>query len=530
VGSIRASVAAIVAAAALFAVPAAASAGVIPTDKGPVRGTSTAGENEYLGIPYAAPPVGDLRWRPPQAATRWRTPLDASHFANHCPQKGSPYGAPSVSEDCLYLNIYTPSTGKKGKGHAKNLPVMVWIHGGAFLNGASDDYDPVRLVQKGIVVVTINYRLGALGFLAHPALTAEGGGSSSNYGLMDQQAALGWVNRNIRKFGGDAQNVTIFGESAGGFSVLAHLVSPGSAGLFERAISQSGSYGLSNPSLSTAETQGTATAQGVGCGAAADVLACLRAASPSELNAALPLPTGELTPPVDGRVLPKTLGAAIASGEFNRVPVVEGSTHDEFALFYKSAIEDALFNGKPPDAALYVLIVPVFVDTLDIGKSAGSILAQYPLSNYGNSVGAALTAIGTDVLFSCPGRRVAQEVSRYVPAFAYEFNDPNAYNIFGLPPSNFPYGSYHATELPSLFDSTTYGGHAPFTPAQEQLSAAMVDYWTQFARSGNPNSSATPAWPGYQQATDIYQSLQPPTPQPTAGFAADHKCSFWDAP
>jgi para-nitrobenzyl esterase len=515
----------------------AASAGVIPTDKGPVRGTSTAFVNEYLGIPYAAPPAGDLRWRPPQPVERWHGPRDATHFANHCPQKASPFGSSSVSEDCLYLNVYGPKSitddkgkSKHGKGHLKNLPVMFWIHGGGFVNGESDDYDPTRLVQKGTVVVTINYRLGALGFLAHPALTAEGGGSSSNYGLMDQQAALRWVRRNIGRFGGDPANVTIFGESAGGFSVLAHVVSPLSTGLFNRAIAQSGAYGLTGPSLSTAETQGTNLAQSVGCSSAADVLACLRATPASTLNQNLQVPTGEITPPVDGRVLPKRLGEAIANGEFNRVPVMEGSTHDEFALFYKTAIEDALFAGKPPDPALYIFIVPLFVDTLQLGKNPGLVLQEYPLSNYENKVGLALTAMGTDAIFACPGRRVAQGASQYVPAFAYEFNDRNAPNLFNLPPTNFPYGAYHATELPYLFDSTTFGGHAPFTPQQEQLSAAMIKYWTQFARSGSPNGAGVPQWPAYTAANDTYQSLEPPAPKPETGFAADHHCAFWDAP
>jgi para-nitrobenzyl esterase len=313
--------------------------------------------------------------------------------------------------------------------------------------------------------------------------------------------------------------------------VLAHLVSPLSAGLFQRAITQSGAYGLHGPSLSTAEVQGTTIAQSVGCGSAADVLACLRATPVSTLSQNLQLPTGEITPPVDGRVLPKMLGEAIANGEINRVPVIEGSTHDEFSLFYKTAIEDALFAGIPPAPALYVLIVPTFVDTLQLGKDAGSIFQQYPLGNYENKIGLALTAIGTDVLFSCPGRRVAQGLSQYVPAFAYEFNDPNAPNIFGLPPTNFPYGSFHASELPYLFDSTTFagGGHAPFTPDQEQLAATMVGYWTRFAGAGNPNGGGTSQWPAYTSANDTYQSLEPPTPKPITGFAADHKCAFWDS-
>ena len=236
---------------------AASAAGVVPTDKGPVRGTETAAVKEYLGIPYAAPPVGNLRWRAPRPHPRWQSPLDATHFANHCPQQGSSIGGATTNEDCLYLNVYAPNRGN-GKGHTKDLPVMFWIHGGALSGGESDDYDPTRLVDQGRVVVTINYRLGWLGFLAHPALTAESPNhASGDYGFMDQQAALRWVKRNIAKFGGDPGNVTIFGQSAGGHSVHVLLASPLAAGLFQRAIAHSGAYADNMPSLSQAETAGS---------------------------------------------------------------------------------------------------------------------------------------------------------------------------------------------------------------------------------------------------------------------------------
>jgi para-nitrobenzyl esterase len=241
---------------AIFATTALAN-GVVPTDKGPVRGTETQSVEKFLGIPYAAPPVAELRWRPPQPPTRWHGPRDATDFGNHCPQPGTPFGSESASEDCLYLNVFKPNRGP-GRGHTKHLPVMVWIHGGGFVAGMSEDYDPSRLVERGVVVVTLNYRLGYLGFLAHERLSAESNyGGSGNYGLMDQQAALRWVDRNIKKFGGDPENVTIFGESAGGLSVHAHLVSPLAAGLFDRAIVQSGAYSLSQPSLSEAEQSGS---------------------------------------------------------------------------------------------------------------------------------------------------------------------------------------------------------------------------------------------------------------------------------
>jgi para-nitrobenzyl esterase len=174
------------------------------------------------------------------------------------------------------------------------------------------------------------------------------------------------------------------------------------------------------------------------------------------------------------------------------------------------------------------LIVQTFVATTGINKTPAAVLAQYPLSAYQNKVGLAISAIGTDAIFACPSRKLVRALSGYVPTFAYEFNDPNAPQVF-LPPASIPYGSYHASELAYLFDSTTRGGHAPFTPAQEQLAAAMVSYWTQFALAGDPNSPARPHWPAYTQANDAFQSLQPPLPVMTTGFAADHKCAFWDA-
>jgi para-nitrobenzyl esterase len=499
----------------------AATAGVVPTDKGPVRGVTTPALKEYLGIPYATPPVGDLRWRPPQPAARWTGPLDASHFANHCPQTASPFGTASSSEDCLYLNVFAPNKGP-GKGHVKGLPVMFWIHGGGLTVGESDDYDPTRLVGQGVIVVTINYRLGALGFLAHPALSGESG-ASGDYGWLDQQAALRWVKRNIAKFGGDPRDVTIFGQSAGGLSVHAQLASPLAAGLFQRAIAQSGAYGLSQPSLSQAESQGTTLAQNVGC--ADQTAACLRAVPVSTLLAHPLSAAGEIVPPVDGKVISESMGAAFASGHFNRVPVMEGTTHDEFSIFYKLNVED-VFGVIP--AAFYSIVVNTLVQTLGVNASPAAIIAQYPIADYGQNVGRAVTAIGTDLIFACPGRRAASALSQYVPTFAYEFNDPNVPQVF-VPPASFPYGSYHASELLSLFDSTTLGGHAPFTADEETLAATMVKYWTQFAGTASPNGSGTPSWPGYTAANDTYQSLVPPTPAPTTGFAADHKCAFWDA-
>src|SRR5215471_7966207 len=277
---------------------------LVMTDEGAVRGTQTATLREFLGVPYAAPPVGDLRWRPPQPHARWAGVRDATSFGAHCAQGPSAFGVASASEDCLFLNVFAPA--RRGDDVEHGAPVMLWIHGGALVVGESDDYDPAMLVARGVVVVTINYRLGALGFLAHPALAAESArGSSGNFGLLDQQAALRWVRRNIREFGGDGDNVTIFGESAGGLSVHAQLASPLSHGLFARAIDESGAYMPSQPSLATAEAAGSAFAANAGC--ASQTAACLRGLPVATI---LAKQTGGTTGPnVDGAILPTTIVA-----------------------------------------------------------------------------------------------------------------------------------------------------------------------------------------------------------------------------
>src|ERR1700733_5873680 len=288
---------------------------------GGVRGLASGAVYEFLGAPYAAPPVGALRGQPPQPAASWAGVRDATKFAPHCPQLASPFGQASTSEDCLYLNVFTPRAGG-------NHPVMVWIHGGALVTGESDDYAPAGLVADGVTVVTINYRLGALGFLAHPAL-ADGKGQSGDYGLMDQQAALRWVQRNIARFGGDPRDVTLFGESAGGLSTLSQVASPQAKGLFERAIVESGSYNLTQTPLASAETAGEAFATKAGC--ASQTAACLRSLPVSTILANED--SAGYTPNINSEVLPESLGTAFATGNFNRVPVINGTNRDEWRLF-----------------------------------------------------------------------------------------------------------------------------------------------------------------------------------------------------
>ncbi len=508
----------------------ASAHGVVRTDRGPVRGVETPASSKYLGIPYAAPPVGDLRWRPPQAPARWSRPLAATSFANHCAQTASPFGFQSSTEDCLYLNVFTP--GKHDRARARkhrrdrrsdDLPVMVWLHGGGLTVGESDDYDPTRLVRQGVIVVTVNYRLGYLGFLAHPALSAESGGrGSGNYGLMDQQAALRWVHRNIERFGGDDDRVTIFGQSAGGLSVHSHLASPRSKGLFDRAIVQSGAYTTSLPSQAAAETTGEAAARDLGC--PDQTITCLRATPVETILAVQPEIAGAILPNVDGTVLTESIGAAFESGNFNRVPVIEGSTHDEFTIFEVLYVESMV---GPVSAFLYPIVVGILADTLGLAPTAEQILAQYPVTDY-PSPGLAISAIGTDAIFACPGRRAAGTLSKFVRTYQYELDDPDAPQIF-VGPGSIPFGSYHAADVLYLFDSDQRGGHAPFSADQEALAAAMVGYWARFASKGSPNRNGLPQWPGYTVAGDTHMSLEPPTPQARTGFAAAHKCAFWDS-
>jgi para-nitrobenzyl esterase len=390
---------------------------------------------------------------------------------------------------------------------------MVWIHGGGLVVGESDDYDPTKLVRGDVIVVTINYRLGALGFLAHPALTAESPyHTSGNYGIMDQQFALQWVQRNIAAFGGDPHNVTIFGESAGGLSVFSNLASPPATKLFHRAIVESGAYELTLPTLADAEAQGTAFATSVGC---SDQSAeCLRSRSVQEILANQG-GIGDTNPNADGKVLPQSLDTAFATGQFNHVPLMQGTNHDEWRLFIALDFD---LSGGPITAEEYPSVIEGMVGS----DAAPLVLAQYPLSNY-PSPDLAAGALGTDSIFACPARGTDQALSAQVPTFTYEFNDSNVPEVF-LPPVSFPYGAAHASELLYLFKLISPN---QLDKQQRELSDNMVRYWTQFAKSGNPNSSDTPFWPRYDPAVDEFQSLIPPSAVGEFEFATDHQCDFW---
>jgi para-nitrobenzyl esterase len=450
--------------------------------------------------------VGALRWQPPRPAASWPGIREAARFAPHCPQSSSPFGLASASEDCLYLNVFAPA-----RTSGRDLPVIVWIHGGKMVVGESDDYDPAALVQDGAVVVTINYRIGALGFLADAALAASPGGPSGDYGLMDQQAALRWVQHNIRAFGGDPGDVTVAGESAGGLSTLVQLASPGARGLFQRAIVQSGTYQLLQQSLASAESAGAAFATRAGCGS--NTAACLRALP---VSAILHSEDSGYFPDVDGAVLRQPIATALASGQFSHVPVIIGTNHDEWRLFVGLA---RLVGGAPVTAANYVADLS---STFGMPASqAAGVAREYPLSSYPSPV-AALGAVGTDAIFACPAVTAARDLSKYTPTYAYEFSDEGAPERF-LPPFGFPYGAAHASELQYLFDlgNTAYQG--TLSAPQQQLARAMRTYWTNFAKAGVPAAS----WPAFTAASPRGLSLVPPLPAPGTGFAAEHHCSLW---
>ncbi|HUA04943.1 MAG TPA: carboxylesterase family protein [Solirubrobacteraceae bacterium] len=483
---------------------------VVGTSDGAVRGLGNGAVDEFLGIPYAAPPVGALRWQPPQPAARWVGIRDATQFGPHCAQSASPFGEASTSENCLFLNVFTP----RWQPRYRHSPVMVWIHGGALVTGESDDYLPTKLVRDGVTVVTINYRLGALGFLAHPAL-ADAKGQSGDYGLMDQQAALRWVQRNIAGFGGDPRNVTVFGESAGGLSTLSQVASPQARGLFEKAIVESGSYDLTQASLSSAESAGEAFATEVGC--ASQTAACLRSLPVSTILASQN--AAGYTPNINSEVLPESLGTAFATGNFNRVPIINGTNRDEWRLF----VALGELEGNPVTAANYQSMIS---STLGVPSAVAAIIAaEYPLSAF-PSPSVALGAVGTDAIFACPALSIDQSVSRFVPTFAYEFNDENAPENF-LPPVSFPYGAAHASEIQYLMELPNAAFPGTLSAAQQRLATTMKGYWTNFAKRGFPDSFGSPFWRPFQDGTQVMQSLIPPAPQAETDFATTHNCAFW---
>jgi para-nitrobenzyl esterase len=500
---------------------ATADGPIVVTGSGAVRGTVGADHRSFQGIPYAQPPVGESRWAPPRPAARWSGTRDATKRGNDCAQTAGFLGdAPSDSEDCLYLNVTTPR-----RLDGRKVPVMFFVHGGGFYSGSGALYRAERLAADGeVVVVTFNYRLGVFGFLAHPSLGVRAG----NFGLEDQQSALRWVRSNAASFGGDPDNVTLIGESAGSVSTCAHLAAPSSAGLFRRAVMQSGPCDLTTQwpyldgswlprSRDVAEDQGRTLATAVGCADPATAVACLRGASVSTLLAASA--GGQGYGPVFGAggLLPISPKQALATGRFNKVPVLHGTTRDEHRTFV-GAIEQ--FTGHVVTADDYRGDITAF-----FGDDAARVLTRYPLGDF-DSPSLALAAVWTDSAWACTALATDRSLGRQVPTFAYEFADEQApWSVDGPRPS-FPTGAFHASELQYLFHDEQFPG--PETAAQRRLSDQMIGYWTRFAHTGDPNGAGLPGWPQFHGTAGRVQSLAPG--QGGIGpvdLGGEHRCDFW---
>ncbi|AFM15753.1 carboxylesterase type B [Mycolicibacterium chubuense NBB4] len=499
------------------AAPAAkpADPAVAPTAAGTLRGVVADDHRLFAGIPYAAPPVGPLRWHAPEPVAPWPGVRDATRYGPRCMQElgGDLELGRQTDEDCLNLNVWTPRSASDRK-----LPVMVWIHGGAFVNGSGRIYDARRMVARGdIVVVTINYRLGALGFLAHPSLGPPG--QVGNYGLEDQQAALRWVHDNIAAFGGDPGKVTIAGESAGGMSVCDHLVAPGSKGLFRAAIIQSGPC-QAQARLPVAQARSIDYAAGFGCADPATAARCLRALPADKLRKPVwfyGIGDDQLTGPVTGsQTLPTDPVAVIDEGRAEHVPVLIGTTRDEFTLFVGMQY---VRDGKRYTPADYPRLL-----SATFGEHAPAVARHYPLSNF-PSVPVAISTAVTDGVFACIGDRLAHSLARDDggAVYSYEFNDRNAPAPEPLRTLPFPVGASHSLELRYLFDT---GGAPALDPAQLRLSEQMIDYWTAFVRTGDPAASGQPEWKDLA-AGNAVMSLQPDGSRMVGDFAQEHQCGFW---
>jgi para-nitrobenzyl esterase len=491
----------------------------VRTEAGELRGTVTDRQRRFEGIPYAAPPVGDLRWQAPEPARPWEGTRDATEPGTLCPQEGTDYAdLSSTDEDCLVLNVTTPRTGA-------DKPVIVWIHGDGVVGGGSV-FDPTALVETGdAVVVTINYRLGVFGAFGYPGLTGSG-----TFGLQDQQAALRWVRENIEPFGGDPRNVTVMGQSYGAQSISAHLIAPGSDGLFDRAIVQSPMTLVDMPpgallpelpasrwfawrDVAEVEGLGTAMAPQVGCADPATALDCLRALPVERL---FPLMRVFQPAAYGGPVLPTAPDIAYSQGDFHRVPVLVGTTRDEHrgfvGLFYDLA-------GTPVTPEQYpVLLANAF------GARAEDVAARYPLSAY-PSPSTAWADVLTDRMWATATTTLTDQLAAHTPVYRYEFADRDAPSYLPFP-ETFPPGAFHAAEVPYLFRDQEFLDTG--TPAQQDLSDTMIRYWTNFARAGHPNDPGLPVWPGYSPAGDL-QSLAPNSVRDIDSdeYAARHYLPLW---
>jgi para-nitrobenzyl esterase len=449
----------------------------------------------FKGIPYAAPPVGPLRWKPPQPVQPWTGVRKAADYAPRSMQgriyDDMVFHDPGPSEDCLYLNLWMPADTADAK-----LPVMVWIHGGGFIAGSSSEprQDAGNLSKKGVLVVSLNYRLGVFGYLAHPDLTRESGrNSSGNYGLLDQVAALKWIRRNIAVFGGDPDNVTLFGESAGSFSVNAMMASPLARGLFQRAIGESGAFlGPELPLRSRAEAEemGRRFAQTL-LGSA--TLRQLRAMPAGEiLGAALRLPQDYFTPDVDGYFLAEDCRTIYAAGKQSRVPLLAGWNRDE------KDCGDFFGNDAPTAANFEARAAARF------GARSRRFLALYPAATDSQARRSAQDFCGDEFMGYATWKWIEeQHETGGQPVYRYRF-DQTLPLAPGAPPGAEP-AAGHANEIEYVFRVLS-SKKLPWRPEDREVSEQMSSYWTNFARTGDPNGPGLPFWPVYN-SEDGYQVM-----------------------
>ena len=485
---------------------------------GTLRGTFDGGTRRFLGIPYAAPPVGNLRWRPPQPAAPWTGIREATDFGASCsPVSG---GAQEFSEDCLYLNVWTPDPAPTTPS-----PVMVWFHGGGnqvysasaeFFQGGLQYNGRALAETRNVIVVTVNYRLGVFGFFNHAALAVEDPDYpyAGNQGLLDQRAALQWVHDNIDAFGGDPNNVTIFGESAGAWDVCLHMVSPGSAGLFHRAISESNGCTLRQATAADAAPAMDRFVSAAGCSTSADVLGCLRQVPADNLLGANPLGDGWASANVivDGGFLPDQPRTLFAAGQFSKVPYLLGANADEGnEQLYGPGSLSGLLAEKGYLGALRTLF----------GDLAEQIAALYPPENFPPTAtisSSELLALGRAVGDSgnvCQTYDTARRVAAGgADVYLYNFARPDSDPTWEF------LGADHQAEIGYVFGSIDLR-----TDANRQVASAMQGYWTRLARSGDPNGEDAVPWPRYEDATDERINLDVPI-SVVSGFRRT-ECEFW---
>lgn len=440
----------------------------IALKSGKVQGGFANGVAVWRGIPFAAAPVGDLRWRPPKAPASWDGVRAATSYGGSC----------AAVEDCLYLNVYTPPNASKGD----DLPVMVWIHGGAFTGGSGATYDGTQFAKQGVIVVTVNYRMGRAGWFAHPALTKENPNANANYGLMDQVAALKWVQANIGAFGGNTKNVTIFGESAGAISVNYLMVDPNAKGLFQKAIAESGFGRLVAKPLKgagSAEETGESWTKSLGItGSDAATAKKMRALTWEDLKKG-PLPLGSVGPIADGHMITDTAVKEFAQGKQATVPYILGGNSDEASLTRSTTNVaqriSAVSTGKD-----------VFLAAFDPDKS--------------NASDRIVGRLVTDELIGEPDRALARIHSKSAPTWVYHFSYvPMAQRTtaFGLP---------HGGEITYVFGTPRQGG---FDAEGTTISKAANAYWVAFAKTGDPGSAGGAAWPKFDGSTESLMEFGP---------------------